>query len=243
MAAVTVEVCVEDAAALAAATAGGANRIELCSALALGGLTPSLGFMRLAAKSPVPAYAMMRPRAGSFHYRRDEIDLIRRDIEAAAEAGLPGVVIGASTASGALEAEICAALVAHARGAGLAATLHRVIDLTPDPVEAVEVAVAIGVERILTSGGARTAPEGAEVIAAMVRRAAGRVSIMAGSGVNAGNAAALVRRTGVREVHSSCSRPLAQTDPRLLELGFAEASARGTVAGDVAALVAAVGAI
>jgi copper homeostasis protein len=243
MAAITVEVCVDDLAGLAEAVHGGAHRIELCAALALGGLTPSVGFMRQAAQAPIPVYAMVRPRPGSFVWSAGEMDVIRHDVDAAAAAGLSGVVLGVSTTSGALDAERCAALVAHARDAGLAATLHRAIDLTPDPVEAVDVAVGIGVERMLTSGGARSAPEGADTIAAMVQRAGGRVSIMAGSGVNAGNAAALIRRTGVREVHGSCSRPIAETHPRLIDLGFSDPRARATVADDVAALVAAVGTI
>ena len=225
---------------LAAAIAGGAQRIELCSALSVGGLTPSAGLMRLATASPVPVFPMLRPRAGSFVYDADELDLIRRDIDAVAEAGLRGVVVGASKPSGELDVRGCETLISHARGLGLAVTLHRAVDLTPDPVEAVDVAVELGVERILTSGGARTAPEGADTLAAMVERAAGRLSIMAGSGVSAVNAAELVRRTGVREVHGSCSRPIVEDDPRLIELGFSDAKRRGTVAADVAALVAAV---
>jgi copper homeostasis protein len=241
--AITVEVCVGDGVGLAAAIAGGAHRIELCSALSVGGLTPSAGLMRLAQASPVPVFAMLRPRAGAFVYDADELDLIRRDIDAVAEAGLQGVVVGASKPSGELDARGCEALISHARALGLAVTLHRAVDLTPDPVEAVDIAVELGAERILTSGGARTAPEGADTLAAMVARAAGRLSIMAGSGVSAANAAELVRRTGVREVHGSCSRPVVENDPRLMELGFSDPKRRGTVAADVAALVAAVEAL
>jgi copper homeostasis protein len=239
---ITVEVCVEDLTGLAAAIKGGADRIELCSALAVGGLSPSVGLMRAAAVSPIPVYPMLRPRAGAFVYGPEELDLIRRDIDEVAEAGLPGIVLGASKPSGELDVEGCAALIGHARQRGLAVTLHRAVDLTPDPVAAVELAVDLGAERILTSGGARTAPEGAEVIAAMVARAAGRISIMAGSGVSAANAAELVRLTGVREVHGSFSRPVAETNPRLVELGFSDPKQRGTVAEDVAAVVAAVAA-
>jgi copper homeostasis protein len=239
---IIVEVCVGDGVGLAAAIAGGADRIELCSALMVGGLTPSAGLMRLAkATSPVPVFPMLRPRAGAFVYDADELDLILRDIDAVAEAGLQGVVVGASRPSGELDVKGCEVLAAHARARGLAVTLHRAVDLTPDPVEAVEVAIALGAERILTSGGAKTAPEGAERIAAMVERAAGRCSIMAGSGVNAANAAALVVRTGVSEVHGSCSRPLADEGGKLAELGFTDPRRRATVAADVAALVAAVG--
>jgi copper homeostasis protein len=240
---ITVEVCVGDGVGLAAAIAGGAQRIELCSALSVGGLTPSAGLMRLARACPVPVFPMLRPRAGSFVYDADEIDLIRRDIDAVAAAGLQGVVVGASKPSGELDVTGCRTLISHARGLGLAVTLHRAVDLTPDPVAAVDVAVELGAERILTSGGARTAPEGADAISAMVERAAGRLSIMAGSGVSAANAAELVRRTGVGEVHGSCSRPVVENDPRLIELGFSDPKRRGTVAADVAALVAAVEAL
>ena len=240
MPAITVEVCVGDGVGLAAAIAGGAQRIELCSTLSVGGLTPSAGLMRLAQASPVPVFPMLRPRAGSFVYDADELDLIRRDIDAVADAGLQGVVVGASKPSGELDETGCATLISHARGLGLAVTLHRAVDLTPDPVAAVDMAAELGAERILTSGGARTAPEGAEVIAAMVERAAGRLSIMAGSGVSAANAAELVRRTGVREVHGSCSRPIVEEDPKLIELGFSDSKRRGTVAAEVAALIAAV---
>ncbi|HWE45080.1 MAG TPA: copper homeostasis protein CutC [Caulobacteraceae bacterium] len=240
MADITVEVCVEDAAGLAAAVAGGAHRIELCSALAVGGLTPSVGFMRLAGTCPVPVYAMMRPRAGAFVYSADEIDQIKRDMDAAAQAGLKGVVLGVSAPSNALNVDACAALAAYARTAGLAATLHRAIDLAPDLLAAVDVAIEAGFERILTSGGRRSAPAGADAIAAMVERAGDRISIMAGSGVKADNAAALIAQTGVCEVHSSCSGPPPERNLRLVELGFANPSARVTVAEEVAALVAAV---
>jgi copper homeostasis protein len=237
---IAVEICVGDVAGLNAAVAGGADRIELCSALSVGGLTPSVGFMRVAAASPIPAFPMIRPRAGSFVYDEAELDVIRRDIDAVAWAGLKGVVLGASTPSGALDVKGCEALISHARGYGLAVTLHRAVDLTPDPVEAVDIAIALGAARILTSGGAKTAPEGAERIAAMAARAAGRCSIMAGSGVKAGNAADLVRRTGVREVHGSCSGPVAPEGARLIELGFSDPAQRGTVETEVAALVEAV---
>ena len=123
--------------------------------------------------------------------------------------------------------------------AWLKTTLHRAIDLAPDPVEAVDVAVDAGFERILTSGGARTARAGADTIAAMVARAGDRVSIMAGAGVKAENAPELIRRTGVREVHGSCGAPPSERNLRLVELGFSNPSARVTVAEDVAALVAA----
>ena len=135
------EVCVEDIAGLKAAVAGGGDRVELGSALPLGGLTPSAGLMAVAAKMPVPAYAIIRPRAGNFVYSADELDIMKRDIDAARSAGLPGVVLGASQPDGRLDVDTLTILAAHAQGLGK--TLHRAFDLVPDVKEAVEVAVSL----------------------------------------------------------------------------------------------------
>ena len=232
------EVCVDSPQGLLAAAAGGADRIELCAALALSGLTPSPGLMGLAATLDCPSYAMIRPRAGDFTYSPAEIDVMRRDIDAARAAALPGVVFGASHASGALDEDILAALADHA--AGLGRTLHRAFDLVPNPGVALETAIALRFERILTSGGAPSAPEGADRIAALVAQAGERISIMPGAGVNPGNAAALIARTGVREVHASCSQPRAQAtpNPRAVALGFIASGERDTDAATVAAMAA-----
>jgi copper homeostasis protein len=201
------EVCVDTAAGLCAAVAAGADRIELCSALALSGLTPSQGLMKLAKSLDCTVYVMIRPRAGDFVYDAQELDLMRRDIDAVWGAGLDGVVLGASLANGALDEAALAVLLDQSDGLGT--TLHRAFDVTPDQAAALETAIDMGFERVLTSGGAASAPAGADRIAERVRQAAGRITIMAGSGVTAANAPDLVRRTGVREVHASCSAPAA----------------------------------
>ena len=156
------EVCVEDIAGLKAAVEGGGDRIELCSALPLGGLTPSAGLMAAAARMPVPAYAIIRPRAGGFVYSADELDIMKRDIDATRTLGLAGVVLGASLPDGRLDVDTLSALTAHAEGLGK--TLHRAFDLVPDVEEAVDVAISLGFEHILTSGGAKTAAEGLAVL-------------------------------------------------------------------------------
>jgi copper homeostasis protein len=225
---------VDSAEGLEAAIKGGADRIELCSALALGGLTPSHGFMSIAAKSTIPVYAMIRPRAGSFMFSKAEFDLMRHDIDAARAAELAGVVLGANVASGALDEAGLLKLKEHA--AGLGATLHRAIDLVPDFLAAVDTAIGLGFERILSSGGAKTALEGIETLAAMHQHARGRISVMPGSGVNAGNATALLVRLGVSELHGSCSAALAERDEKAVAFGFAPACARQTSAAEVAAL-------
>jgi copper homeostasis protein len=233
---VLLEVCVEDAAGLAAAIEGGADRIELCSALALGGLTPSAGMMVLAAKAPVPVYAMIRPRPGNFIFDETEIDMMCVEIDAARAAGLAGVVLGANLADGRLDVATLERLVAQANGMGL--TLHRAFDLVPDFSEALESAISLGFERILTSGGATTASDGAGQLADIVDRASGRISIMPGSGVTQAAVGELLARLTVSEVHSSCSIAEPAQESRVVSLGFAPAVTRRTSAAVVAALKA-----
>jgi len=231
------EVCVDDIAGLHAAVEGGADRIELCSALALGGLTPGPGLMAAAARLPIPAYAMIRPHAGDFRFSGSDLEAMKADIDAARRAGLAGVVLGASRDDGGLDKAMLAALTAHA--AGLGTTLHRAFDLVPDVTEAVEIAVELGFERILTSGGAKTAAEGVDTLERVIALAAGRISVMPGSGVNLKTIGTLLPRLAVSEIHASCSAPGAAADSRAVALGFAPADARRTDAATVRALRAA----
>ncbi|WFU08328.1 copper homeostasis protein CutC [Rhizobium sp. CB3090] len=230
------EVCVEDIAGLNAAIAGGADRIELCSALAVGGLTPSAGLMLAAARAPIPAYAMIRPRAGSFVYSADELDVMKSDIDAARHAGLAGVVLGASLPDGRLDSDTLRALVAHAGSLGK--TLHRAFDLVPDIEEAVELAISLGFERILTSGCEKTAVEGAGALEQAIAIAAGRIAIMPGSGVNIRTIGKLWPRLAISEIHASCSVADPETDERLLAFGFSTPAVRRTDAATVRALKA-----
>ncbi|MBK1867125.1 copper homeostasis protein CutC [Aestuariivirga sp. YIM B02566] len=227
------EVCVADAESLAAAIAGGADRIELCSALELGGLTPAPGLMRLAAQAPIPVYAMVRPRSGDFVFSSDELDVMRADIDAISGAGLAGAVIGASRRDGTLDEDMLQHLRDHAQGLGL--TLHRAFDLVPDFAPAIETAIGLGIERILTSGGARSVPEGIPALRSIHAMARGRISVMPGGGLTAENAGELLKAVPVMEVHSSCSLPRATPDQRAVELHLAERSHRRTSADMVAA--------
>ncbi|WP_028752732.1 copper homeostasis protein CutC [Rhizobium leucaenae] len=230
------EVCVEDIAGLNAAIAGGADRIELCSALTVGGLTPSAGLMLAAARASIPAYAMIRPRAGSFVYSADELDVMKNDIDAARHAGLPGVVLGASLPDGRLDGDTLRALVTHAGSHGK--TLHRAFDLVPDIEEAVELAISLGFERILTSGRAKTAAEGLTGLEQAIAIAAGRISIMPGSGVNIGTVGKLWPRLPISEIHASCSIAEPETKEGLLAFGFSTPTVRRTHAATVRALKA-----
>jgi copper homeostasis protein len=202
------EVCVDSPAGLLAAIDGGADRVELCSALALGGLTPTWALMMLAGGHDIPAVAMIRPRAGDFVWTPDEVDHMQGEIDDTLEAGLGGVVIGANRPDGRLDARVLRTLLADIP-AGVDKVLHRAIDLTPDPAEAVDVAIGLGFTRILTSGGAARAADGLGRLRAMFDRARGRIEIMPGAGITPGNVAGLAALLPLTSVHASCaaSRP------------------------------------
>jgi copper homeostasis protein len=206
------EICVDSAAGLRAAAEHGADRIELCAALSEGGLTPSQGMMQMASKLSKPVRAMIRPRGGNFSYDGSELDIMRRDIEAAAACALEGVVLGCNDESGNLDEAAMGSLVSHAREFGLKVTLHRSFDLVRDPPHALNVAAALRIDTILTSGLQNTAMEGLELIAQLVQLARKtNVQIMAGSGVVPSTAEALITRSGVSFVHASCRRPLSNS--------------------------------
>jgi copper homeostasis protein len=235
MSGIVLEVCVDDAAGIRAATEGGADRIELCAALALGGLSPSAGLIGLAARSAVASMVMIRPRAGDFIWSADEITAMQAEIAATRAAGLAGVVIGASNPDGTLDAPVLAVLCQAA--AGLDITLHRAIDLTPDPCAALDLCAALGIRRVLSSGGAATALAGLARLAQMQEYAAGRVQVMPGGGVTPGVLATLAQTLPLREVHASCSVPLpAPADPKITAFGFQPPGARRTSATAVTAL-------
>lgn len=221
------ELCVDDAYGLAAALGGGADRVELCSSLLVGGLTPSIGFMRLAKRNKVPAMALIRPREGSFVFSKDEADIMLADIAAAREVGLAGVVLGAANADGTLDVELLARL--RDAAGPLDTTLHRVFDLTPDPFLAVDQAVELGFSRILTSGQQKSVPEGLEMLLKLRAHAGARISIMPGGGVTLKNVGEVIRTLGITEVHSSCSTVSEPFDPRLVRFGFAATKMRAFV--------------
>ena len=208
---VLLEICVDTAEGLEIATAHGADRIELCASLGIGGLTPSVGMMRLAKTIGFPTRAMIRPRQGDFTYTDTELTMMRDDIDSVAAIGLEGVVIGGNRLNGELDTALITKLTRHAKAAGLKVTLHRSFDLVPDPVEALVFAQNLGIDTILTSGCAPAALEGVDVLARLMtylqtHPATPRIEIMAGVGINARNVGEIVRNTGVRAVHGSCSK-------------------------------------
>ncbi|HEX7732257.1 MAG TPA: copper homeostasis protein CutC [Rhodanobacter sp.] len=208
MSAYLLEVAANSVASALAAQAGGAGRVELCAALELGGLTPSQATIAMARERlRIPLYVLVRPRAGDFLYDDLECEAMRRDIETCAALGCDGVVLGVLDADGGVDVARCRALTGAAGSMGV--TFHRAFDLVRDPRRALEDVVALGCERVLTSGGQPAALEGAGLIRELVAQAAGRLAIMPGAGVTADNVAALAAATGAREFHASAKRQLA----------------------------------
>ena len=185
-----------------AAFNAGANRIELCSAPAEGGLTPSAATMRLARKYiKIPIHVMIRPREGDFCYSAIEFEAMLLDIVAAKMVGMEGIVAGVLNPDGTVDEKRTAILVDAA--APMNVTFHRAFDMTKDKDEALEAIIYAGCARILTSGGQQTAPQGIEKLAELVKKAGGRISIMPGSGVNLDNIKHLAEVTDAKEIHLS----------------------------------------
>lgn len=198
---ILVEAAVESIESALAAERAGADRIELCVNLNEGGTTPSTGLTAAVVDGThLPVFVLIRPRAGDFVFADDEIDLMSRDIETAGIIGVAGIVTGVLTSDYAIDVEQTRALVKAA--AGLPVTFHRAFDATRNKSDALEQLIDLGVTRVLTSGGATTAMEGADVIAALVDQAQDRIAIIAGGGIREHNASDVIARTRVREVHT-----------------------------------------
>ena len=228
------EICVDDLRGLKAAIEGGADRLELCSALALGGLTPSSAMIAAAVETGVPVHAMIRPRGGDFNYDEEEISLMTRVIDRIAALGVSGVVVGAAIRGNMLDELALGALRDAARGISI--VLHRVIDLAPDPVCAARIAAKLGYDFILTSGGTLSAFDGRHTISRMVAETSGKLTIIAGSGITPENAAAVVEEGKVTEIHASATGAQPWPEGRVEEFGFANGPRRVTDPLRVAAL-------
>jgi copper homeostasis protein len=191
------------------AARAGADRLELCSGLEVGGLTPSLGILgRVKELVSIPVWVLIRPRPGGFLYSHDELESIRRDAETILAAGADGLVVGALDAEGMVADTPCRTLAAMAQGC---IAFHRAFDFAKHPHEALDRLVCLGFRRILTSGAQKTAFEGTEAIAELIRRAAGQIEIMPGGGIRADHVSELVRKTGCHQVHAAARTPMTET--------------------------------
>ena len=210
--AVLVEICVVGVASAVAAETGGADRVELCVEMGVGGLTPGAAEVGEACgRLRIPVQVLIRPRAGDFVYSADELAEMARSIDRAKAAGASGVVLGVNVPSGAVDRQRTASLVERARP--MSVTFHKAFDEWLDPLAGLEDLIAIGVDRVLTSGRAATAREGLPLLRELVRRSTGRIALMAGGRVAEADLPALLG-AGINEVHVGSSVTTAgRTDP------------------------------
>lgn len=200
-----IEGCVDSLESAVAACGGGADRLELCANLVIGGTTPSATlFRQVKETTKIKINVLIRPRFGDFLYSEPELEEMAEAIRIFRDLGANGVVIGALTPEGELDTNKMERLMEQA--GDMEVTLHRAFDMTRDPFVTLETAIGLGCRTILTSGQAQSASDGTEVLAELLHRAAGRIDIMAGSGVRKDNITAIYEKTGIRVFHTTGRR-------------------------------------
>ncbi len=217
----TIEVVATSVQSCINAQAGGARRIELCSALATAGVTPSSGLIQLVKNYvTIPIYVMIRPREGDFCYSRPELEVMKQDIENCKVMGADGIVFGILHEDGRVNETVTSKLVELCNP--LPVTFHRAIDITPNMMDALETIIDCGCERILTSGGKTTGPEGIANIIALNEKAAGRIFIMPGGGIRPDTFEVMLNE-GITDYHLSGRIPKKGTLPTtLFDMDWAE---------------------
>jgi len=225
------ELCAESFEAARAGEAGGADRIELCSQLAVGGVTPDISLITATTRAlSIPVHILIRPRAGDFVFSSEEFELMKDQIDQAKQAGAAGVAVGVLFPDGSVDVERSCELVERSRP--LSVTFHRAFDETADLSEALEAVIETGADCLLTSGGAPDVLAGADSIARLCRRAGDRLDIMAGGGLRLSNLVEVVRRTGVSHVHGSLTRnrlDLANGDQQTIGNGHSALSGSASI--------------
>jgi copper homeostasis protein len=202
---VLLEICCGSIDDAIEAEKGGADRVELCSALFLGGLTPSIGTIREAKRRlKIPVMVMVRPRGGGFCYTEAETASMERDADAAVEAGADGVVFGILRPDGKIDVDRCRKL--RSLIGKRQAVFHRAFDVTPDAFQALEELVGLGMTRVLTSGQKDSVAEGVELIARLRKRAGERIEVLPGGGIRPYQLKEMVERTGCRQVHLTAGK-------------------------------------
>lgn len=197
---ISVEICVGDLRSALEAGEGGADRVELCDRLEVGGTTPSAGTIAEAVRRlSIPVYVLIRPRAGDFIPDEAELASMIHDIETIKSLGAAGAVFGALNTDGTIDREATAKLIDAARP--MSVTFHKAFDQVPNQAEALETLVELGVDRVLTSGGKPTAEEGADALASLIRQAGDRIGVIVAGGLPIDNFPNIVRQTKAREIH------------------------------------------
>ena len=210
---ILVEICCASLEDALEAERGGADRVELCSALFLGGLTPSLGtIIEAKARLKIPIMVMIRPRGGGFCYTKSEMAVMERDAVLAAEQGAEGMVFGILNADGGIDEERCKRL--RKLIGDRQAVFHRAFDVTPDPFRSLDQLVELGFTRVLTSGQEDTVPEGAQLIKRLIEYAGARIEILPGGGIKPLSLRQVVESTGCKQVHLTAFKTQSDTSVR-----------------------------
>ena len=205
--AILLEICVDSVDSALAAQQGGAHRIELCSSLIEGGVTPSAGLISIVRNLvSIDLYAMIRPRSGDFCYSDEELDVMQHDIKVAKQIGANGIVFGILDHEGKVDVDRCRRLVDAARP--LKVTFHRAFDMSRDLNQSLEEIIRAGVDRVLTSGAHEKVERGLSKLKRLNRAAANRIAVMAGGGITERNVRRIIEETGVHEIHASVRVPI-----------------------------------
>jgi len=201
----TLEICANSYQSALNAQAVGAHRIELCSELSVGGITPSYGVLKKVIEAlSIPVHVLIRPRSGDFHYTDEEFEVMKTDVELCRAAGASGIVTGVLKNDAALDVDRTQELMTMATS--LDFTFHRAFDVVKDPLKTLDQLIDLGVKRILTSGQQAKAEDGLGLLKTLVHQANGRTCIMAGSGISAKNVSKF-KAIGISEVHASATVP------------------------------------
>ncbi|CAK9794973.1 Copper homeostasis protein cutC homolog [Anthophora plagiata] len=205
------EICIDSVESARNAIKGGATRLEVCSVLSEGGLTPTFGFLqKIRNLSPVPIYAMLRARSGNFVYTTEEMEIMLEDLRIFKNHGVDGFVFGALTSDNRIHVEFCKEILRAARP--LPVTFHRAFDEVDDPFESMKIIIDLGFERILTSGQRDTAEDGLDLIKKLVQMAEDRIIVMPGSGITKENILKIRIASGAKEFHASAKKKMLTQD-------------------------------
>lgn len=206
-----IEICTDSLEGVLAAEKYGAGRVELCSGLSIGGLTPSIGLVEECKRNAkIEIHAIIRHREGDFIYSEKDVEIMRTDIKAMKTAGVAGVVFGILNKQNEVS-PLNRELQKYSKSMDLEVTFHRAFDFVPDPIQAIEKIIDLGFDRLLTSGLAPTAVEGIELIKDLHTSYSNQIQIMAGSGINVSNVLKIAA-TGINDIHFSSGKPIAKVN-------------------------------
>ncbi|KAF3424074.1 hypothetical protein E2986_12053 [Frieseomelitta varia] len=216
------EICIDSVMSGRHAITGGATRLEVCSVIIEGGLTPSVGFFQFVSRmSLIPCYAMLRARPGNFIYTKNEIEIMLSDLKALKKSDADGFSFGALTPDGDIDIEACRLVLAAA--SPLPVNFHRAFDQVRDPIRSLRILIDLGFKRVMTSGHKNTAEEGLKLIKKLVDEAKDKIIVVAASGITKDNILKIHSESGVKEFHSSASRKM-EIERNKVKVGFSESN-------------------